>query len=220
MKYAFVPRNLEMARFGDKKDKVAIVLDRIYRAKRYKNTYGFSRERQDFTEDIARAKATTQSFDRKKFKTKVWFPFLYGKKPSWKTKNDHKTMMHYFVKKFPAVYCVLWKLRQFTQICLDYYSMTKDSVPYRKIREHITKTYKTSEFPKEMQRQESNMLYNVIIPQIDQPCVTIHDSIVIQSGVNCNVPEIMKQAFMNLYQIKIRVSCEFWYERTYKNKLD
>lgn len=148
--------------------------------------------------------------DRKQFKSKIWFPFLYGKMPSWNAKTERKTMMHYFLQKFPAIYCVLWRMRQFTEICLNYHEMVKNGIQYPAIEKHIDEIYSPAEFPKEMQRQEANMLYNVIIPQIQQPLVTIHDSIIVQAGKSNNVAEIMKQAFMQIYQLNVRISCENW----------
>jgi hypothetical protein len=169
----------------------------------------------DFYDDIMQTihweRLPDNTFNRKKFKTNILFPFLYGKKPSWNTKSDKKTMMHYFVKKFPAIYCVLWKMRRFTEICKDYHRLIKKQHPLS-VLDYITETYQTSEFPKEMQKQEANMFFNVIIPQIKQPLVTIHDSIIVQAGKRCNVAKIIKQAFMDKYQIKVRVSCEPWYK--------
>lgn len=164
----------------------------------------------DFYADIMQ---TIQwQFDRKKFKTQVLFPFLYGKKPSWgKSDNpSRKTIMHYFLAKFPAVYCVLWRMRRFTEICLDFYKMTKDGIHYKTIKQHIDKTYNPAEFPKNMQRREADMFYNAIIEKINIPCVTIHDSIIVQSGKKCNVPDIIKKAFLEKYQIHVRVKCESW----------
>jgi len=150
-------------------------------------------------------------FGRKRFKTEVLFPFLYGKKPSWNPKTERKTMMHYFVQKFPAVYCVLWKMRRFTEICFEFNRRIAHKEHPLKVLEYIAETYGTAEFPKEMQRREADMFFNVIIPQIDQPLVTIHDSIVVQAGKRCNVSKIIKQAFWDKYQIRVRVSCENWY---------
>ena len=168
----------------------------------------------DFYDDIMQTiewrRLPNDQFDRKKFKSDVLFPFLYGKKPAWRPKPNSKTMMHYFVKKFPAVYCVLWKMRSFTEICRDFYQMTADKVHYHAIDEYITEKYKTADFPKEMQRLEANMFFNVIIPQIKQPLITIHDSIIVQAGKKCNVAEIIKQAFMEHYQIRVHVKCERW----------
>ena len=164
----------------------------------------------DFYADIM--KTIEWQSDRKKFKTKVLFPFLYGRYPSWSTKRGRKTIMQYFLKKFPAVYCVLWRMRRFTEICLDRYQMTKEGVAYPDIKKHIDETYCPADFPKEMQRRESYMFYNRIIPQIDLPCVTIHDSVIVQSGKRYNVSEIIKKEFRDLYQIEVCVSCESWYE--------
>ena len=169
----------------------------------------------DFYEDIMLTldweRLSDGKFNRKKFKTKVLFPFLYGRKPSWKSKSGYKTIMHYFLTKFPAVYCVLWRMRQFTQICQDFYKMTKNNIPYKSIKKHINEIYNPAEFPKDMQRREAEMFFNTIIPQIDQPCVTIHDSVIVQSGKQCNVPEIIKQAFLDKFLIRVRVSSENWY---------
>ena len=174
----------------------------------------------DFYDDIMQTieweKLSNGKFNRKKFKTKVLFPFLYGRFPSWRSKAGHKTITHYFLKKFPAVYCVLWKMRKFTEVCLDFHRMTNEGTEYTEIKEHIDKTYNPAEFPKEMQRREAKMIYNVIIPQIDQPCVTIHDSIIVQSGVKNSVPKIIKKAFLELYQIKVRVSWEPWHKEASK----
>jgi len=164
----------------------------------------------DFYADIM--KTIEWQFDRRTFKSKVLFPFLYGRYPSWNTKKKRKTMMHYFLKKFPAVYCVLWRMRRFTEILRDFHRMTTDKVPYPKIKKHIDDTYRPADFPKDMQRREAQMFFDVIVPKIDQPLVTIHDSIVVEAGKKCNVAKIIKQAFQELHQIKVRVSCEFWYE--------
>jgi hypothetical protein len=165
----------------------------------------------DFYKDIMQT-IEWQS-DRKRFKSKVLFPFLYGKKPSWgKSDNpDRKTMMHYFIKKFPAIYCVLWQMRRFTAICWDFHRMTREGIRYLDIKKHIDNTYNPAEFPKEMQRREAEMLYEVIIPQIDYPCVTIHDSVIVQAGKKCDVAQIIRQAFVEKYQIEIRVNREDWY---------
>ena len=149
--------------------------------------------------------------DRKKFKTDVVFPFLYGKKPNWNPKTKGKTMMHYFLKKYPAVYCVLWRMRRFTEICQTYYQMTREKKHPLDILDHIDKTYQTSEFPKMMQRVEADMFYNTIVPQISQPFVTIHDSIVIQDGKKCDISRIIKAAFMDKYGIKVCVNREKWH---------
>jgi len=53
MKSALVPKNLDMSLFGDKADKIALVLDRIYRAKLYRNDYGYDRRKKDYTEPVA-----------------------------------------------------------------------------------------------------------------------------------------------------------------------
>ena len=61
-----------------------------------------------------------------------------------------------------------------------------------------------------MQRQEANMFFNVIIPQIEQPLITLHDCIIVQAGKKCEVAKIIKQAFMEQYQINVHVKCERW----------
>ena len=137
------------------------------------------------------------------------FPFLYGKMPSWKN-IKRKTMMHYFLKKFPAVYCVLWRMRRFTEICRDYHELTEDEVHPLAALDHVAQVYQTSKFPIEMQRREADMFFNVIIPQIEQPLVTIHDSIIVQAGKKCDVASIIKRAFMDKYQIRVHVKCERW----------
>jgi hypothetical protein len=95
--------------------------------------------------------------------------------------------------------------------------MTKDSIHYKKIKKHIDETYSPADFPKMMQSKEAEMFYGTIINQIDQPCVTIHDSIIVQSGKKCNVSKIIKQAFKGMHStdhgIDVRVSCEPWYEK-------
>jgi hypothetical protein len=178
----------------------------------------------DFYDDIMRTieweRLANGNFDRKRFKTKILFPFLYGRKPSWQSKTDRKTIMHYFLKKFPAVYCVLWRMRRFTEVCKDSYQMTKDTVRYKEIEAYIDATYKPADFPKEMQRLEADMFYNVIIPQIEQPCVTIHDSIIVQAGKKCSVASIIKQSFMDKYQIKVLVKCEPWYRQENQSAKD
>jgi len=88
--------------------------------------------------------------------------------------------------------------------------MTKEGIAYPDIKKHIDETYSPADFPKEMQFRESYMFYNIIIPQIYQPCVTIHDSVIVQSGKRSNVSKIIKQAFKDLHQIDVRVSCESW----------
>ena len=50
--HALVPKNLDMTQFGDKAAKVALILDRIYRAKMYANAYGFVRKRSKYTEEV------------------------------------------------------------------------------------------------------------------------------------------------------------------------
>lgn len=170
----------------------------------------------DFYNDIMLTiewkKLSNGEFDRKRFKTEILFPFLYGKKPSWKPRPGSKTMMHYFMKKFPAVYCVLWKMRRFTEICKDYDQKIKNKEHPLTVLDYIAETYKTADFPKEMQRQEADMFFNVIIPQIKQPLVTIHDSIIVQAGKKCDVSKIIKQAFTEKYQIKVSVKYEPWYK--------
>ena len=94
--------------------------------------------------------------------------------------------------------------------------MHKDGKHYKEIKKHVNETYNPAEFPKEMQRREAEMIYDIIIPQIDQPCVTIHDSIIVQSGIKNNVSEIIKKAFMDKHQIKVRVSWEPWHEEASK----
>jgi hypothetical protein len=169
----------------------------------------------DFYKDIMQTldweRLSDGKFNRKTFKSKVLFQFLYGRRPKWKTKSGHKTIMHYFLTKFPSLFCVLWKMRRFTEICQDYYQMTKDGIHYKEIKEHIDITYSPADFPKAMQNREAIMFYNTIIPQINQPCVTIHDSIIVQAGKKCDVPKIIKQAFKDLHEIDVRVSCEPWY---------
>lgn len=68
----------------------------------------------DFYEDIMKEiewkKLPNGKFDRKDFKSKVLFNFLYGTMPKWSTVRGDKTIMNYFITKFPAVYCVLWKM--------------------------------------------------------------------------------------------------------------
>jgi len=152
------------------------------------------------------------SFDRRKFKEDVLFPFLYGIKPTWGESRGKEriTMMQYFLKKFPAIYCVLWKMRQFTEICLEYDQMIKSKIHPLAVLDHITEKYKTAEFPKEMQRQEANMFFNVIIPQIDQPFVILHDSIIVQDGKKCSVREIIEQVFIKQFGIKVCVKRESW----------
>ena len=164
----------------------------------------------DFYADIMQT--INWKFDRRRFKTDVLFPFLYGKKPSWSSKSERKTMMHYFLAKFPAVYCILWRMRQFTGLCHEYHQRIENNEHPLKVLEYIAETYCTAEFPKAMQREEANMFFNVIIPQIQQPLITIHDSIVVQAGKRCNVSEIIKRAFWEKYQIRVRVSCEHWYK--------
>ena len=165
----------------------------------------------DFYEDIMDTinwdRLPDGKYDRKKFKSKVLFQFLYGKMPSWKRET---TMMTYFLRKFPAVYCVFWKMRQFTEICRSFNQMMKDDVRTVTALKRIEEKYATSEFPREMQRQEANMLYNIIVPQINQPLVTIHDSIIVQQGKPCDVRNIMEKAFRDQYQIEVRISCELW----------
>ena len=167
----------------------------------------------DFYDDIMQTiewkRLPNGQFDRKGFKNKVWFQFLYGKMPSWNSKAGSKTMQ-YFIQKFPAVYCVLWKMRRFTEVCRDFHRMIDDKVRYRDIEKHITETYKTADFPKEMQKQEANMFFNVIIPQINQPLVTVRDSIIVEAGKPCDVKKIIEQAFIEKYQIKVYVVCERW----------
>ena len=46
------------------------------------------------------------------------------------------------------------------------------------------------------------MFYEVITPQIDQPLVTIHDSILIEAGKKCEVANIIKEAFRELIRNK------------------
>ena len=73
-------------------------------------------------------------------------------------------MIQYFVGKFPAVYCVLWKLRRFTEICIEDYRLSQDkSVPYPERKRRIKDKYQTAGFPKEMQRREAQMFFDVII---------------------------------------------------------
>lgn len=164
----------------------------------------------DFYEDIMKTidwkRLPDGSFDRGKFKQEVLFSFLYGKNLTWK-END---MMKYFISKFPAVYCMLWKMRGLTNVCLDYYEMLRNGVHHKEAIERVAENHQTAEFPKEMQRQEANMFYNVIIPQIHQPLVTIHDSIIVEGGKRCNVKKIIEQSFMEKHQIKVRVKHEPW----------
>ena len=153
-------------------------------------------------------------YDRDSFKSKVLFPFLYGTMPSWSkstTKKERKTMMHYFIEKFPGIYCVLWRMRRFTEILLDFNRRISNNEPYRTVMKHIKKTYETSSFPLEMQRLEADMIYDIIAPQIQQPFVTLHDSIIVQAGKKCNVSEIIKEAFKNKYDFKVCVKCEMWH---------
>ncbi len=164
----------------------------------------------DFYEDIMKTlkwkRLPDGSFDRKKFKQDVLFAFLYGKNLSWKNNG----MMQYFIAKFPAVYCVLWKMRGLTDVCLKYYDLIGKGFRYRKAIDIVAEEHHTAEFPKEMQRQEANMFYNVIIPQIKQPLVTIHDSIIVEAGKPSDVKKIMEQSFMEKHQIRVRVKCERW----------
>ena len=53
MRQALVPRNLNMSLFGNKADKVAMILNCIYRLKTYKDDYGHVRHRCDFTKPVA-----------------------------------------------------------------------------------------------------------------------------------------------------------------------
>ena len=150
-------------------------------------------------------------YDRKKFKTDVVFPFLYGTKPNWNPKRNRKTMMHYFLTRFPAVYCVLWKMRRYTEICRTYYQMLSNKMRPLDVLDHIKTTFKTNEFPKNMQRIEADMFYNVIVPQIDQPFVTLHDSIIVQAGVGNDIHNIITKAFMCKFGIRVKVKREDWY---------
>lgn len=54
------------------------------------------------------------------------------------------------------------------------------------------------------------MFYNVIIPQIHQPLVTLHDSIIIEAGKPCNVKKVIENSLMKQHQIKVRVKHEKW----------
>ena len=49
---AFVPYNLDMSQFGDNADKISLILDWVYRAKMYKNNYGYADQRRKFTERV------------------------------------------------------------------------------------------------------------------------------------------------------------------------
>ena len=169
----------------------------------------------DFYEDVMNTldweRLSNGKFDRDKFKTKVLFPFLYGTKPKWNIRNGQKNMVQYFVKMFPSIYCVIWKMRRFTEICIEDYQIRKNrSMSHKKRKQYIKQKYQTAEFPKEMQRQEARMFYDVIIQQIDQPLVTIHDSILVEAGKKCEVAKIITEAFRDLYQINVRVTCKLW----------
>ena len=50
--HTLVPRKLDMSKFGDKADKVALILDRVYRAEKYRNDYGFVNKRRKFSEKV------------------------------------------------------------------------------------------------------------------------------------------------------------------------
>ena len=171
----------------------------------------------DFYDDVMQSlnweRKSDGTFNRDTFKSNVLFPFLYGTKPSWGKGNGYKKMIHYFVEKFPAIYTVLWRMRRFTEICLEYHRMTKDGIHFKEINKHIKKKFNTADFPKDMQARESRMFFEVIIPQIDIPCVTIHDSILVESGKKCNVAEIIGEAFLRLHQIKVRVESKIWSDK-------
>jgi len=53
MKHAFVPRNLDMSVFGEKADKIAMILNHLYRIRLYKNDYGFAKQNKDFSRGVA-----------------------------------------------------------------------------------------------------------------------------------------------------------------------
>ena len=101
-------------------------------------------------------------------------------------------------------------MRRFTNICLEFHEMKNNRVTYKTAEAIIKEKYATAEFPKEMQRQEADMFFNTIIPQIDQPFVILHDSIIVQDGKKCNVKEIIEQAFIDRFNIKVHVKRESW----------
>lgn len=86
----------------------------------------------------------------------------------------------------------------------------EDGVPTKVAIKRVAEIYQTNEFPKEMQRQEANMFYNIIIPKIHQPLVTLHDCIIVEAGKPCNAKKIIEDSFMEKYQIKVRVKHESW----------
>jgi len=53
MKHALIPLNLDLTLLGDKADKIAYILDRVYRKKAYSNQYGFARKKRDLAKPVA-----------------------------------------------------------------------------------------------------------------------------------------------------------------------
>jgi len=161
----------------------------------------------DIMETINWKKKDNGEYDRKSFKSDVLFAFLYGENLTWK-KNK---MMQYFIGKFPAIYCVLWKKRQLSEVCRMYYRLKdRERICHYDAREIVVTAYNMAEFPKDMQRREADIFYNVICPQVEQPFVTIHDSIIVQNGIKCNVKQIMEQAFQDRFGIHVHIKREPW----------
>ena len=109
----------------------------------------------DFYEDVMISldweRLSDGKFDRGTFKEKVLFPFLYGTKPKWKIQKGQKNMIQYFVKKFPSIYCVIWRMRRFTEICIEDYQIRKNrSMSHQERKQYIKEKYQTADFPKEM----------------------------------------------------------------------
>ena len=176
----------------------------------------------DFYEDIMKTiewkRLSDGKFDRKSFKNKVLFGFLYGTMPNWSEKSGQKTIMHYFFDRFPSLYCILWRMRQFSDICLDYHKKIKKGKHPLYVLKHIKETYKTADFPTDMQRREARMFFNEILPKIDIPCITLHDSIIVESGKGSNVAKIIKQAFFDVHGIEVKVTCEHWHKKGGRKK--
>lgn len=156
--------------------------------------------------------------NRDTFKSSAFFRFLYGKNLNF---HDNKLMM-YFLKHFPVVYTVLWRIKDLTNVCKTYYQHKKKHTVKESL-DHVERTCRTYvEFPKQMQKEEAVIFFEEIIPEImkrtRRPFVSIHDSIVFKDGnennKECPTMKIIKDSFKRR-GIKVKVKRENWNAKTY-----
>lgn len=105
-------------------------------------------------------------------------------------------IMEYYLAKFPATFTLLWKLKDLTKVCNVYHKMKGQIRGYMALKKYMRQHCGTyADLSREMQRIEAKMFFEEILPQVDQPFITIHDSVVVQAGKPSNVGDIIKRTF-------------------------